>query len=100
MEDFRIAGDDAEEFLKDFSLTLKVDISEVKFSDYFPEESSPEMHYFFALLDSKFKKSKFFRSVAYCESVLWSIFSSRRSYMTVTVGHLLDFSQKGKWAFN
>jgi hypothetical protein len=100
LEDFGIAGDDAEEFIIDFSLTLNVDVSELKFDEYFPKEATADMHYQLSLLGSKNGNSKVYRCLSYFESIFWGFFSSRKSYKVVTVGDLFEFSNKGKWSLD
>jgi len=95
-EDLRLIGDDADEFLEKFSKEFSVDLSGFPFSDYFPVEGSASMH-FYAGRQMSSPKNPALSLLRKLDSLIWGLFSRRRSFKTLTVHDLYEFARTGKW---
>ena len=77
LSDLGIDGDDAVEFLEDFSKEFSVDVSQLVFDKYFNQESLDSVN----LISSIFSKKK------------------RKMLLPITLGMLEECSKKGQWDF-
>jgi len=77
LSDLGIDGDDAVEFLEDFSKEFSVDVSHLEFDKYFNQESLDSVN----LISSIFSKKK------------------RKMFLPITLGMLEECSKKGQWDF-
>lgn len=95
-EDLRLIGDDAEEFLERFSKEFDVDLSELPFSEYFPDEGSASMHFYAGrqMLGPINSGLSLFRKL---DSLIWSSFAGRRSFKTMTAQKLYESARAGQW---
>lgn len=96
-EDLKLIGDDAEEFLDKFSKEFTVDLSELPFSDYFPEEGSANMH-FYTGQQMKSSENPALSLLRKLDSLIWGLFARRRSFKTMTVQDLYESARTGKWS--
>jgi hypothetical protein len=58
-EDLGMTGDDASEFISEFSKVFNVDISNFDYDSYFSSEGDGVLDYFFSLIKGKKKKKMF-----------------------------------------
>ena len=70
--DLGIAGDDASEFLQEYTMAFSLDMTNFDFGAYFPSEAS--------ILD------------------LFRVFRCREDYSAITVEDLVRAAQRGKWS--
>lgn len=96
-EDLKIVGDDASEFLDEFSKEFDVDLSGMDFKKYFPYEATADMHYYWATEVRSKSTNSVMRFLAFLEGKFWKIFSKNISFRPVTLGKLLFIAQQGKW---
>lgn len=96
-EDLRIVGDDADELLCEFSEIFDVDMSELDFTRYFPDEASFNMHYYLTGLSKCNYKHKAILTIRRLESRFWRLFANKTNYDTMLVGDLVRAASEGKW---
>jgi hypothetical protein len=95
-EDLGIIGDDADEFLEDFSSEFKVDISNMIFHDYFPDEATAEMHYYTSSIMTP-PKNPLLKLLKVAEGGFWKLIAKKTSFKTITVADLLLAVKNGRW---
>lgn len=96
-EDFRLVGDDAEEFLKEFSKEFNIDLSRMDFNEYFPCEATADIHYYLCALGLWRSKSHFMRIIRKLETHFWKLFARKTQFKSVTVEHLISVARVGRW---
>lgn len=96
-EDLCIVGDDADELLTDFAEEFTVDMSGIDFNDYFPGESTANMHYYVTGIAKSKYQNTFLNFIRNLDAKFWKMFASRTDYETITIGELVNAANKGKW---
>ena len=96
-DDLRVVGDDADEFLVEFSKQFDVNLSNFIFNDYFPDEVSPEMHYYLCCIAQKKSSNIIVEFIRKLEGKFWKVFSKKNSFKTITLEKLLFIARKGEW---
>lgn len=96
-EDLKIIGDDAAEFLEEFSSAFGVDLSSMKFEDYFPSEAGADMHYYLTTIANIQYENKILGIVRSVESKLWGLFANKKLYKSVTVEDLIIAINAKHW---
>lgn len=94
-EDLCIIGDDAEEFISEYSKEFEIDMSNFELQKYFPSEASADMHNYIS--DRVKNKSFFMRMMENVDGWFWKMLSSNRDYKTLTLEKLLICARIGIW---
>lgn len=97
-EDLRLVGDDAEEFLKEFSEQFNLDLSDMNFNDYFPDEATADMHYYLCTTRLGKSKNKLMRIIRKLEARFWRLFARKTQFKSMTVEGLVAAARTGRWA--
>ncbi len=96
-EDLCVLGDDADEFLDEFSKQFDVNLSTIIFKDYFPDEASTEMFYYLCCIAQKKSSNKIVESIRKLEGNFWKTYSKKTSFKTITLKKLLFVAIEGEW---
>ena len=96
-EDLRIVGDDAHELLAEFSTEFAIDMSSIKFEDYFPEEASSNMHYYLTAVAQGKYQNPIVDIIRFVEATFWRLFAKEKNFKTLTIGHLVNVASNGRW---
>lgn len=95
-EDLYIVGDDACELLSEFAEKFAVDMSEMNYSTYFPDEVTFDMYYYLAVA-KKNRTNSVLKFIRLLESKFWRLFAKNRQYQSLTIHDLIDAAEMGKW---
>ena len=93
VHDLNINGDEASEVLEDISRICGVNFENLKFSDYFAGECTPDM----IMMGFRSKKHLFIKIMEFPFFLFWSIFGSRKKYKVLTVNDLYKAVKRGYW---
>ena len=92
LEDLGLVGDDAEEYLLAFAKKFGVDLSDLEFDRYFPDEATATMHYTRAALASKdSNRWEISRRISAVEKIFWGLFCRKKGFQSLTLGELASF---------
>lgn len=80
LEDLKLAGDEAEEFLKEVQNRFDVSFERLEFSDYFPDEATASMYYALARFS--------------IEKIFWKMFAGKTDYKTLTLADLVCLADR------
>ena len=94
-EELGLVGDDAKEFFEECGKRFDLDLSDFHFSDYFPDESTAEMHYYLGTIVRR--RNLIVSFFSYFDTGFWGFFAKKKSYNTVTVQDIFDSVKMGKW---
>lgn len=96
-EDLHIIGDDACELLSEFAERFSVDMSEMNFSTYFPDEATSDMNFYLTTVTQSKRNNIVLNFFRFLESKFWRVFAKKIQYQSITVHDLIEAAAIGKW---